>query len=141
MERTPPGSRLPRAVQGARMLAREHRTLDRHRRRYGDVFTVNMWPFERLVVIADPAEVKRVFTGSPKQFHAGEGNGVLEPLVGSHSVLLLDEDEHLRRRKLLLPAFHGERMRVYGDVMREVSDEEIDAWPLDEPFRLQRRMQ
>src|SRR3954471_2516934 len=141
MERTPPGPRLPRAVQGARMLATEHRMLERYRRRYGDVFTLNVWPFERLVVVADPAEVKRIFTGDPDQLHAGEGNSILEPIVGPNPVLLLDGKTHLRRRKLLLPAFHGERMKVYAELMREAADEEIDAWPLDTPFSLSEPMQ
>ena len=123
------------------MLAFEHRTLEHHRRRYGDVFTVNMWPFERLVVVADPAEVKRIFTGDPEQLRAGQGNRVLEPIVGPRSVLLLDGRTHLHRRKLLLPAFHGDRMKLYGEVMRDVADAEIDTWPVGEPFALNRPMQ
>ena len=123
------------------MLAAEHRTLERHRRRYGDVFTVNMWPFKRLVVVADPAEVKRIFTGDPDQYHAGEGNRVLEPIVGPNSVLILDGKAHLRRRKLMLPPFHGERMRLYADVMRETADAEIDTWPVGTPFAVKDAMQ
>ncbi|MCW3066345.1 MAG: cytochrome [Solirubrobacterales bacterium] len=141
MEGYPPGPRLPRTLQGLRMLATEHRMLERYRRRWGDVFTLNLWPFERLVVVSDPAEVKRIFQGDPHELHAGEGNRVLEPLVGSESVLLLDDDEHLRRRKLLLPAFHGERMRVYGELMREIADAEIDAWPLRSEFPVHASMQ
>ena len=97
------------------MLLTEHRMLERYRRRYGDVFAVDSFGFDPLVVVADPAEVRSIFTGSPARLHAGEGNAVLGPLVGPHSVLVLDEDEHLSRRKLLLRPFHGERMRVYGD--------------------------
>ncbi|MGH2968428.1 MAG: cytochrome P450, partial [Solirubrobacteraceae bacterium] len=133
---TLPGPRLPRPVQGARFLASEHRMLARYQRRYGDVFALNVWPFEPLVVVGDPSEVRRIFTGDPAQLHAGEGNAVLGPLVGPHSVLVLDEAEHLRRRKLLLPPFHGERMRVYGDVMRELTEAELATWPVGEPFPL-----
>src|SRR5581483_39256 len=140
-ERPPPGPRLPRSLQGLRFLATERGMLERYRRRYGDVFTINMWPFERLVVVADPAEVKRIFRGDPAQLHAGEGNAILEPIVGSESVLLLDEDEHLRRRKLLLPAFHGDRMRLYGEMMREIADAEIDTWPLRTDFPVHDAMQ
>jgi cytochrome P450 len=140
-ERLPPGPRLPRSLQGLRFLATERRMLERYRRRYGDVFTINMWPFDRLVIVADPQEVKRIFRGDPEQLHAGEGNAILEPLVGSESVLLLDEDQHLRRRKLLLPAFHGDRMRVYGDAMREVADTEIDTRPLRSELAVHDSMQ
>ncbi len=138
---SPPGPRMPKAFQGLRFLLTEHRMLERYRRRYGEVFAIAVWPFEPLVVVSDPAEVRRIFKGDPEQLHAGEGNGILGPLVGPHSVLLLDEREHLRRRKLLLPPFHGDRMRVYGDIMRELTDAEVDTWPVGEPFALLPGMQ
>jgi cytochrome P450 family 135 len=137
----PPGPRLPAPVQGFRFLLTEHRMLERYRRRYGDVFAIDVWPFKPLVVVSDPAEVRRIFTGDSAHLHAGEGNTVLGPLVGPHSVLLLDEDEHLRRRRVLLPAFHGERMRVYGPVMRELAEAELATWPRGEPFALLPAMQ
>jgi cytochrome P450 len=136
-----PGPRRPSLVQGARFLASEHRMLARYQRRYGDVFALKIWPFQMLVVVGDPAEVKRIFTGDPAQLHAGEGNSVLGPLVGPHSVLLLDEAEHLRQRKLLLPPFHGERMRVYGEVMRELTEAEVATWPAGREFPLLPAMQ
>jgi cytochrome P450 family 135 len=140
-ESTLPGPRLPRPVAGVRFLATEHRMLARYRRRYGDVFAVSVWPFDPLVVVGDPAEVKRIFRGDPGQLHAGEGNQVLGPLVGPHSVLVLDDKPHLRTRKLLLPPFHGERMRVYGDIMRELAEAEVATWPTREEFPLHPAMQ
>ena len=115
--------------------------LARYRRRYGDVFAVAVWPFDPLVVVGDPAEVKRIFRGDPELLHAGEGNRVLGPIVGPHSVLVLDEKEHLRTRKTLLPPFHGERMRVYGDIMRELTEAEVATWPTGEEFPLLPAMQ
>jgi cytochrome P450 len=138
---TLPGPRLPRPIAGVRFLATEHRMLARYRRRYGDVFAVSVWPFDPLVVVGDPTEVKRIFKGDPAQLHAGEGNQVLGPIVGPHSVLVLDEQEHLRTRKLLLPPFHGARMRVYGDVMRELAEAEVATWPAGVEFPLLGAMQ
>jgi cytochrome P450 len=138
---TLPGPRLPRPVAGVRFLATEHRMLARYRRRYGDVFAVKVWPFDPLVVVGDPAEVKRIFRGDPAQLHAGEGNQVLEPVVGPNSVLVLDEKDHLSTRKLLLPPFHGARMRVYGDIMRELAEEEVATWPRGAEFPLLGAMQ
>jgi len=138
---TLPGPRLPRPVAGVRFLATEHRMLARYRRRYGDIFAVKVWPFDPLVVIGDPAEVKRIFRGDPAQLHAGEGNQVLGPVVGPRSVLVLDEKEHLRTRKMLLPPFHGARMRVYGDVMREEAEAEVATWPSGAEFPLLPAMQ
>jgi cytochrome P450 len=138
---TLPGPRLPRPIAGVRFLATEHRMLARYRRRYGDVFAVQVWPFDPLVVVGDPAEVKRIFRGDPAQLHAGEGNRVLEPVVGPSSVLVLDEAEHLRTRKMLLPPFHGARMRVYGDIMREETEAEVATWPAGAEFPLLPAMQ
>jgi cytochrome P450 len=112
------------------------------RNRYGDVFSVNFPSFPRLVYVADPEVVKQVFTGDPRRFHAGEANAsVLEPALGPHSVLILDEREHMRQRKLLLPPFHGESVRAYGDEIQEIADRDIDRWPVGEPFALRPRTQ
>ncbi len=95
-----------------------------------------------LVVVADPAVAKRVFAGDTTTLRAGDANsGPLKELVGKQSLLLLDEQRHLHRRKLMLPPFHGERMRVYGELMTEIADTEIDRWPLDRAFPLHPSMQ
>jgi cytochrome P450 len=138
---TLPGPHLPRPIAGVRFLATEHRMLARYRRRYGDVFAVSVWPFDPLVVVGDPTEVKRIFKGDPAQLHAGEGNQVLGPIVGPHSVLVLDERPHLRTRKLLLPPFHGEAVERYTAMIAEAADREIDSWPIGTPFALAPRMQ
>jgi cytochrome P450 len=124
------------------MLGAEQWLLKRCQRRYGDVFTLKVaWPFTRLVVVADPAEIKRIFATDATVVHAGEANVVLEPIVGLQSVLLLDEATHMRQRKLMLPSFHGDRMRVYGDLMRDAAAAEAARWPVGEPFGLLDSMQ
>jgi cytochrome P450 len=106
-------------------------------RRYGDVFSVSFPSFGRLVYVADPGLVKRVFTGDPAVYQAGEANAtVLEPAVGPHSILTLDGDEHMRQRKLLLPPFHGESVQRYGELIRDAAVRDIETWPVGEPFAL-----
>ena len=134
---TPPGPRGTSFLHGFSMLWFEQRLLARAQRRFGDVFTLKIPTFRQLVVVADPAEIKRIFAADPMLVHAGKGNRVLAPLVGLTSILLLDEDAHMQQRKLMLPAFHGERMRVYGDLMREATEAEIERWPIGEPFAVQ----
>jgi cytochrome P450 len=108
-----------------------------YQRRYGDVFSVAFPYFGRLVYVAGPALVKTLFTGSPERLHAGEANAtVLEPSLGPNSVLTLDEEPHMRQRKLLLPPFHGERIDRYGELMREITLREMEEWPVGEPFPL-----
>jgi cytochrome P450 len=133
----PPGSRTPAIVQGLRYVRDPLGFLIRLQRRYGDIFTLSFPYFGRLVYVADPALVKAMFTGSPEQFHAGEANAtVLEPALGPNSVLTLDEGPHMRQRKLLLPPFHGEQIRHYGELIREVTLKEMESWPVGEPFAL-----
>jgi cytochrome P450 family 135 len=93
------------------------------------------------VFLSDPEAIKQVFTGDPRLLHAGAANIVLLPVLGEHSVLLLDEPEHMTQRKLMLPPFHGKRMQAYREVMAQVAAEEIDGWPTDEPVRMRPRMQ
>jgi cytochrome P450 len=103
-------------------------------RRHGDMFTVQIANEGTWVFLAHPDAVKQVFTGDPRLLHAGEANRILLPLLGHHSVLLLDDAAHMRQRKLMLPPFHGERMRRYQEVMAEAAREEIERWPLGEPY-------
>ncbi len=124
------------------MLSRPHGFLARCRRRYGDVFTVNIAPYGRMVFLADPALIRQVFTGDTHVFHVGGVRGrVLSPLLGEHSLLLLDEDEHMRERKLMLPAFHGEALRRYPSLMEEIAEEQVSGWPVGETIALRPRMQ
>ena len=85
--------------------------------------------------------IKQVFTSDPTKLLAGVGNEVLRPLLGPRSVLTLDEPEHMRQRKLLLPPFHGDRMKLYGEVIADAARREIERWPVGEPFAVQGSMQ
>jgi cytochrome P450 len=114
----------------------------RRRRRYGDVFSSFFPIFGRVVYVAAPADIKRVFTGEPETFHAGEANALaLGDALGEHSLLTLDEERHLSQRKLLLPPFHGESVRRYAELMAETTAREVDRWPLGREFALRPRMQ
>lgn len=137
----PPGPRRERHLLGVHWLLAEHDLLERCRRAYGEIFTLRIWPVGVLVLVGDPAEVKRVFTGDSEQLRAGEGNAVMEPVAGPESVLLLDGKRHLNRRKMMLPPFHGERMSVYRRLIDEITSEEVERWPIGRPFAVHRSMQ
>lgn len=133
----PPGSKAPALLQALRYARNPLGFLARYQRRYGDVFTISFPYFGQIVYVASPELVKAVFTGSPAQFHAGEANAtVLEPALGPNSVLTLDDAPHMRQRKLLLPPFHGERVRRYGELIRRITLREMESWPVGEPFAL-----
>ncbi len=138
----PPGPRLPSLVQAALVTASPYGWMKSRRRRHGNVFSSRFPFFGQVVYVCDPAEVKRVFTGDPTVFHAGEANILaLGDALGEHSLLTLDEDRHLSQRKLLLPPFHGERVRRYVQVMAEATEAEVAGWPVGRPFPLRPRMQ
>ena len=139
--RMPPGPRLPRVLQTAGFLFGGARFLEACRRRYGGVVRFSTLFDSTFVMVFDPAVIKEVFQGSGRRLHAGEANELLGPVLGQRSVLLLDEDEHIRHRRLLLPQFHGARMQAYAEVMRDAADVEIDSWPVGEPFALRLSMQ
>ena len=116
--------------------------MERCRARYGDRFTVDLGPPEgKWVFLTRPDDIREMFSAPADVLHPGEGARVLEPVVGPRSVLLLDGGEHLAQRKLMLPAFHGERMRALTGVMEEVAEAEVASWQPDAPFALHARTQ
>ena len=125
----PPGPRHPMPLQTLGWITRPGPFLERCHDRYGDVFTLRIANEGTWVMLSHPDAVKQVFTGDPQLLHAGEANGILRPILGPSSVLLLDDGAHLAQRKLLLPPFHGARMKAYGTLMEEVAESEIAAWP------------
>jgi cytochrome P450 len=137
----PPGPRMPPAVQTAIWFRQAQWLLGQCARRFGETFTLRILQEGSWVVLSNPDHVKQVFSGDPRIFHAGEANVVLLPLLGEHSVLLLDDGAHMEQRKLLLPPFHGERMQRYAELMAEIAAAEIERWPRGEPFRLRPRIQ
>ena len=121
----PSGPSYPAAIQGIGFWTRPLAFLERCRARYGKRFTIRLPLAPPFVMLTDPAEVKQVFTAPPDVLHPGEGARVLEPVVGSNSVILLDEGAHMEQRKLMLPAFHGERMERLSGLMAEVAEREV----------------
>jgi cytochrome P450 len=132
---------MPRVVQTLGFMLGGVRFLEAVRRRYGDVVRLGTLFDDGFVMVFDPELVRTVFKGSNAQLHAGEANALLGPILGERSVLLLDDAEHLRHRRLMLPAFHGRQMLAHVQTMRDCADREIDAWPADEPFSLLASMQ
>ena len=109
--------------------------------RYGDTFTVRLPGLPPMVFFTDPGAIRQIFTGKPDQFRAGEANSAFKVFFGPNSLLLLDGARHRRERRLLIPPFHGQRMRLYGEMMCEIADRSIDTWPVDTPFAVHPRLQ
>ena len=137
----PPGPRMPATIQTLGQWSRPISYLERCRARYGPRFTLRTLGQPPFVVISTPDEIKEMFTASPDVLHPGEGARILKPIVGPNSVILLDEGPHLEQRKLMLPAFQGERMQRLTGVMEELIEREVSSWPLEQPLELHSHLQ
>jgi cytochrome P450 len=138
--RLPPGPWLPALVQTALWMGRPIRFMEWCSRRYGDCMTLRLAFGPPMVVVSDPTLVDGILAAPPAVAPTGPENAILEPLLGPHSVLMLDGPDHLRQRRLLLPFFHGERMRRHEATIASISERAIEGWPVGQPFALLPRM-
>jgi cytochrome P450 len=137
----PPGPSAPVTLQTIGWWTRPTSYLERLRDRYGPRFTMRLLGQPPFVVLSDPEDLRELFTAPPDVLHPGEGARLLEPVVGANSVILLDEAPHLEQRRLLLPAFHGDRMQRLTGLMAELTERELASWPVGEPVALHPRLQ
>ena len=137
----PPGPSAPRLLQSWRFAARPRSSLDSSFARYGDAFTARILGMGTVVVVSNREAIRDLFTADPDVVVTGASNRRLfEALLGTHSLLNLDGDRHLRKRKLLTPAFHGQRMHLYGHAMREAARRTMAGWRVGEPFTIAEAM-
>ena len=109
-------------------------------RRYGKVFTIRAAMVPPMVYLSDPAEIKKVFAGDPSVFHAGEANAMLGGLLGDTSVLVIDDDVHRDRRRLMLPPFHRDAVARQAGLMAEIAATNIAGWSVGRPFAVAPKM-
>ncbi|WP_257460420.1 cytochrome P450 [Archangium lipolyticum] len=132
----PPRIPMPRLLQLHQWVAHPLRFMEESVRRYGDSFVMQFPNSPPFLFTRDLEMIRQIFTGKPEDLHVGPVNRVLEGMVGKHSLLLLDGQEHIRERRMMTPPFHGERMLAYGLSMRESASRSIDRWPRDKAFTL-----
>jgi cytochrome P450 len=137
----PPGPREPPFVQTLRWLLRPISFLEASRRRFGDAFSVSFLGFQTpMVMLSDPEAIRALYS-SPEHGLPPGRTVALRPIMGPRSLLLLEGREHIARRRLMLPPFHGARMRAYESIVRDVVEREVAGWPEGEPFAIHPRMQ
>lgn len=136
----PPGPRWPAFAQTLMFMGARTVVAPRWQRKYGDVFSIHVAPAGRAVVLSRPEHIKEVFAGPADVFHAGEGNAILGPIMGEHSVLLLDESKHLAARKRVMAAFHGEAIASWAPVVEQLAADDVASWPVDTTFGVHQHM-
>ncbi|BBH16171.1 putative cytochrome P450 135A1 [Nocardioides baekrokdamisoli] len=131
----PDGPRWPAIVQSIGLLAFRERLVPYLDRRYGSPFTLRLLPRNRsMVFFHDPDAIREIFTGDPEVFHAGKGNAILGPLMGEHSLLLVDSAQHKRARRMLMPAFSHSAIDGYREMVHEIARDHVRSWPAGTPF-------
>jgi cytochrome P450 family 135 len=138
----PPGPRAPLAVQTVQWVTQPTTLLRRAQARHGEPFTLRMaWSDAPMVLTSDPEEIRRIYAAPSEVLEGGAGAAFLVPFTGPRSLLVLDGPEHLRQRKLVLPAFHGEALRRWTDAIAALANGELDRWAPGRPLRTLPRMQ
>jgi cytochrome P450 len=141
MSELPPGPTEPPLLQTIRWLMRPIAFLESCRRRFGDAFSVQFLGFETpMVMISHPDAIKALYGVREHGLPPGRTLALL-PVVGSRSLLLLEGSDHIARRRLMLPPFHGERMRAYEEIVRDAVARDLAGWPVGRPFALHPHMQ
>jgi cytochrome P450 len=140
-EALPAGPSAPPILQTLRWLLRPISFLESCRRQFGDAFSVRFLGFQTpMVMLSDPEAIRALYSERAHGLPPGRTVALL-PILGPRSLLLLEGRDHLARRKLMLPPFHGERMRAYETIVREVVARDVERWPVGEPFAIHPRMQ
>ena len=137
----PPGPRIPSPLATYRLIKTPYQLLESVHREFGDTFTLNLMRPGRVVFVSHPDKVQSVFTTLSRKLVAGQTNSFLSPFLGENSVLLLDGPRHSRQRRLILPSFHGERMKMFGNLMRDTAYQTIASWKPGQEVRIRTAMQ
>ena len=127
-------SQIPIWLQTFQGIFRPIDYLESMHQRYGDIFTMQTFGFPPTVCLSHPQAIQEVFTADPSLFDTATSNAILQPLLGEYSLIQLDGTAHQRRRKLLMPPFHGERMRAYGNIICDITKEVINEWTVGKSF-------
>ena len=125
----PAGPRAPAVWQTIAWMTRPGAFMRGVHTRYGDPATIRTyWTEEPMVLFSSPDAVRAVFRLDPSIAPAGQSWEFLRPFAGSHSILLLDGEEHLRERRLMAGPFHGERMRASAPIVCDLARAELATW-------------
>ncbi|HEY3960455.1 MAG TPA: cytochrome P450 [Solirubrobacteraceae bacterium] len=136
LDRLPPGPRAPKWLQSLQYTRSPISHWERLRAAFGDFGTGRFNAYGEVVWLSSPADIRDVLLADPTIVHAGEAVRFLEPILGSLSMLILDEEEHLRKRRLLLPAFHGDALSALTPIVQDAVDSAIAQWPVGREFAL-----
>ena len=130
----PDGPKTPSLFQSINWIAKPFEYIEECGKKYGDIFTLRLLGLPPSVYVANPQGIKEIFSADAKYFDAGRSNDFVRPLVGYDSILLMDRSRHKKERKLLMPPFHGEKVKSYASSICEITDKVASRWQVNQPF-------
>lgn len=132
----------PRVLRLLKLILRPVAYLEDYQRQYGDNFAIVGRQNSAIVYLSHPRAIQEIFAAEGGKLEdIGVGDRVLQFLLGEHSLLFVSGDRHKRKRQLLTPPFHGERMQAYGKLICQIAQQVTEQWLLDRPFLLRPAMQ
>jgi cytochrome P450 family 110 len=137
----PDGPQTPQFLRMLKLIFRPLDYLEGYAQHYGDIFKVGGEKSPPFVYVGNPQAIKEILTADPEKFESGRGNGVLRYMLGDNSITLLDGDRHERQRRLLMPPFHGDRLRTYSQLICDITHEVTEQWTIGKPFVIRKSMQ
>jgi cytochrome P450 len=137
----PSVTQMPYLLRLFKFITQPIAYVENYAQTYGDTFYIHGKNNTSIVYFSTPEALQQIFTADPQYFEAGRGNLGLKFLLGENSLVLLDGERHHRQRQLLAPPFHGERMRTYGENIREITQQVSNNWQLNKPFNIRASMQ
>jgi cytochrome P450 len=141
LTKLPVASHEPQWLQTLRVILQPIENLDRHQELYGDIFISEFAAFPTQVILSNPQGIQELFTADSKLLESGSGSDIVQPLLGDNSLILMDGDRHIQQRKLLMPPFHGERMKAYGTVIEQITKQVTNNWKVGQSFVARPQMQ
>ncbi len=136
----PDGPQTPRVLRMIKFVARPLDYLENYYQRYGDFIRIGNSETP-LIYVNHPDAIEQIFTANSEQFKTGNGGGILLFLLGDSSVFIVDGERHSRQRKLLMPPFHGDRLRTYSQLICEITQAVMSQVKIGQPFRVRSLMQ
>jgi unspecific monooxygenase len=141
-QQLPGDTRNTSLLQKLQFITNPLEVLEKKAQIYGDIFTLSVNSNDKpQIVISNPQGIEKIFTANLEQLDSGKEAGLKPLLVGEKSLLSLSGERHKRERKLLMPPFHGERMRAYGETIRLLTEQVTNQWEIGTPFSIRSSMQ
>ena len=139
----PNGPKAPVLLQMLHWIVNPFSYMESCAQQYGDLFTVPLGEkFAPMVYVSNPQVLQQILTSDTKEFDApGEYNRLLEPFFGKQSIFALSDEPHRRHRQLMMPPFHGERMKAYGQLIADITEQVMSQWTIGKPFSVRSFMQ